>query len=89
MECAFQSDDEASAGIKTVTPEPPIFEVLSEHAMQAVEDAILATNPEQTYVLTPSTSSRIKSMLIAFSPTCVSSSIIKHQKLGQEYEYTV
>jgi len=57
------------------------YDILSKHAIKSVEDAILANNPEQAYVLTPSTSSRIKSMMYAFSPTCVSTAILKQHKL--------
>jgi len=64
--------------------------ILSPYALRAVEDAILSTHPEQTYVLSPSASSRIKSMLIAFSPHCVTNNILKHKQLAKPaYQCTV
>ncbi|CAG7838428.1 unnamed protein product [Allacma fusca] len=66
----------------------PVIEVLSPYAMKAVEEAILSTAPESTYVLTPSASSRIKSMMIALSPNCVSSAVLKQHKLAH-YNHTV
>jgi len=66
-----------------------IFEFLSSYAMREVEEAILTATPEESYLLTPSTSSRIKSMMIAFSPSCVSNAVLKQHKFAQaEYVHT-
>ena len=73
--------DDKNKGETGVTSEP-VIEVLSPYAMKAVEEAILSTAPDSTYVLTPSASSRIKSMMIALSPNCVSSAVHKQHKLA-------
>ena len=66
-----------------------VFEFLSSYAMREVEEAILCAAPEESYLLTPSTSSRIKSMMIAFSPSCVSNAVLKQHKFAQaEYVHT-
>lgn len=66
-----------------------IYEFLSTYAMREVEEAILNATPEESYLLTPSTSSRIKSMMIAFSPSCVSNAVLKQHKFAQgEYVHT-
>lgn len=67
----------------------PIYEFLTSYAMREVEEAILSATPEEAYLLTPSTSSRIKSMMIAFSPSCVSNAVMKQHKFAQaEYVHT-
>ncbi|OXA60423.1 D-beta-hydroxybutyrate dehydrogenase, mitochondrial [Folsomia candida] len=62
------------------TLDESVPEFLSPYAIQAVEESILNTNPDECYVLAPSASSRIKSMMIAFSPSCVSNAVTKQHK---------
>ncbi len=85
------SEHESSlANNKAMTLDDPTVDILSSFAMRAVEDSILSSHPEQAYLLTPSTSSRIKSMMIAFSPSCVSNAVLKQNKLSHAgYDYTV
>lgn len=76
---SLQSHPIGNANSAAVMDDPTV-EILSPYAMRTIEEAILSVCPQQSYVLTPSASSRIKSMMITFSPKCVSNSILKQHK---------
>jgi len=77
-------------GSTAATIDQSIPEFLSSYAIHAVEESILSAKPNESYVLAPSASSRIKSMMIAFSPNCVSNAVTKKHKYAQaEYAYSV